>query len=87
VKNEDTTMIENLLVIGIGGTGAKCIESFVQLCAAGLGPKNVDIFLIDIDTENGNLTRTRNTIQDYRKVKSYLAETDETIFFIPTLNY
>lgn len=78
-------MIENLLVIGIGGTGAKCIEAFVQLCAIGLGPKNIDIFLIDIDTENGNLTRTRSTIQDYIKIKSYLAETDETNFFFSNI--
>lgn len=79
-------MVENLLIIGIGGTGAKCIESFVHLCAIGLGPKNVDIFLIDIDTENGNLKRTRDTIQDYMNIKNYMASTDETDFFHSNIN-
>ena len=45
-------------VIGIGGTGARCVESFLHLCAAGLGPDNVSVGLIDQDEGNGNVERT-----------------------------
>jgi hypothetical protein len=31
-------------VIGIGGTGAKCVEAFIHLCAAGLMPDNKSFF-------------------------------------------
>ena len=45
-------------VLGIGGTGARCVEAFLQLCAAGLGPESVSVGLIDQDEANGNVSRT-----------------------------
>ena len=40
--------------IGIGGTGAKCAEALIHLCAAGLGPDRCSIMLVDQDEPNGN---------------------------------
>jgi hypothetical protein len=59
-------MTKNYLV-GIGGTGARVIEAAVFMCAAGFGPANLSIFLIDPDRDNGNLTRTRKLIELYKK--------------------
>lgn len=51
--------------IGIGGTGARVLESFVHLCAMGLGPKSVMLLVIDTDSGNGNLNRTRELLNSY----------------------
>lgn len=51
--------------IGIGGTGARLAESLVHLCAAGLGPKDLTLFLIDPDQGNGNLARTTSLMEAY----------------------
>jgi hypothetical protein len=64
-------------VIGIGGTGAKCVEALIHLCAAGLMPdiRNAngevigieDLYLafVDSDGSNGNLERARITLTQY----------------------
>ena len=59
-------------LIGIGGTGARVIEAAVNLCAAGFGPDELSIFLIDPDAGNGNLTRTKNLITNYIKCRKQL---------------
>ncbi len=47
------------ILIGIGGTGAKIVESALYLLAAGVGPKDtVHVCLIDQDNANGNVQRT-----------------------------
>jgi hypothetical protein len=52
--------------IGIGGTGAKCIESLTHLAAAGLLPKG-DLYtvFVDPDRSNGSLERAEITISRY----------------------
>ena len=54
-------------VIGIGGTGAKCVESFIHLCAAGLMPDNKTLFslFVDPDGSNGSLKRAGQLLQNY----------------------
>lgn len=61
-------MAKNVL-IGIGGTGSRVIESVVHLCAAGYGPDKLHIFMIDPDAGNGNLTRTKTLIRTYSKLR------------------
>jgi hypothetical protein len=53
--------------IGIGGTGAKCIEALVFLTAAGLLPDNSELYVlfIDPDASNGNLERAGNLVKCY----------------------
>ena len=58
-------MAKNYL-IGIGGTGARVIQSFIYLCATGYGPDNdVTVFMIDPDKANGNLDTTTKLIDCY----------------------
>jgi len=56
-------------LIGIGGTGSKCVESFLHLAACGLASKEETwIGLVDQDEANGNLRRTRDLIILYEKL-------------------
>ena len=58
--------------IGIGGTGARCVEALVHLCAAGLGKDELHLLLIDADRANGNVDRVRQTISAYNEVRNAL---------------
>ena len=60
------------LLIGIGGTGARVLEAFTYLSAAGvLGAKDevpeVHMRMVDMDTENGNLRRLTKTLNSYNR--------------------
>lgn len=70
-------MPQNIL-IGIGGTGARVIESMVHLCAAGFGPDELSMFLIDPDESNGNLTRTKTLITLYNQCVNKFESTPQT---------
>ncbi len=54
--------------IGIGGTGAKCLESLIHLAAAGMMPDNGDLYVlfVDPDDANGSLDRTNTTLNHYK---------------------
>lgn len=66
-------------VIGIGGSGAKCVEALAHLCAAGLMPDDgeLNVFFIDPDLANGSLERAQSTLQQYCDCKKNdLGKTD-----------
>lgn len=63
--------MKHLFVIAAGGTGAKVVESLIHLCAAGMGPDDLDILLLDVDQSNGNVERTRETVEQYRKMRQW----------------
>jgi len=53
-------------VIGIGGTGAKCVEAIAHLCAAGLMPAGeLYALFVDPDIKNGNLNRAQAVLRRY----------------------
>lgn len=53
-------------VIGIGGSGAKCVEAILHTSAAGLMPEGeLNIIFIDPDVANGSLQRAQKTLQQY----------------------
>lgn len=58
-------------LIGIGGTGARCLEAFVNINGAGLLNDNQEIKLIYVDADKscGNLARTQETAELYSKVQ------------------
>lgn len=57
-----------LYLIGIGGTGAKCIEAVIQMAAVGLFTEDsIKILFIDADEANGNLERARSSLSIYQK--------------------
>lgn len=41
-------------VIGIGGTGARCLEAFIYLCAAGALQTNQEVRLLGVDQDRSN---------------------------------
>lgn len=51
--------------IGIGGTGARCLEAVIYLAAAGLLTEDINVLLIDPDANNGNNTVTNNLLTSY----------------------
>ncbi len=66
-------MKEQLFVIGIGGTGMRCLESLVHTCAMGMYDNTtINILALDTDLENGNYNRLKDLIEDvYLKVKGF----------------
>ena len=60
--------------IGIGGTGAKCIESLIHLAAAGMMPDSdeLHVLFVDPDAENGSRTRSQDTLTHYVECKDKL---------------
>jgi hypothetical protein len=64
-------------VISIGGTGARCTEALIHLCAVGLGPEQLSIMFIDPDKSNGNLTRTRSLVKHYNRCRAILQKSSD----------
>lgn len=64
--------------ISIGGSGAKVLESFTHLCAAGLMPSNEPLYVMDIDPDNGNgnLSRSKATFEAYSDASKMKFGTD-----------
>jgi len=63
-------MAESIFVIGVGGTGMRCLESVVHFCAAGcFGGSTVNMLLLDTDLENGNVDRTTKLIERYNAAR------------------
>ena len=61
-------------IIGIGGTGAKCIEHLLHCCASGLGPLNLWAGMVDQDEANGNVSRTKILLSKYMNLRSTLRD-------------
>jgi hypothetical protein len=63
--------MDKLFLIAIGGTGMRCLESFVHLCAAGLFDNHtIEVLTLDTDQNNGNKDRVESLIELYNKVKT-----------------
>ena len=60
-----------LYILGIGGTGTKCIEAVIHLAAVGLLNKNqfetIKVLFIDPDKSNGSLERAKQTLSTYEE--------------------
>jgi hypothetical protein len=62
---------EKLFVIGIGGTGMRCLEAFTHLCAIGMfDNQEIEVLTLDTDQLNGNKTKTENLIDLYSRIKT-----------------
>jgi hypothetical protein len=64
-------MAANFL-LGVGGTGAKCVEAFARLATCGLGPPSAWVGLLDQDRSNGNAARTVRVLSDYVELRATL---------------
>jgi hypothetical protein len=69
-----------LYVIGVGGSGAKCLESMIHMAATGLlGDSKLEVLLVDPDESNGNVERTRNSLNIYQKCQQLVNAGDKAI--------
>jgi len=55
-------------LIGIGGSGSKCIDNYIYLCAAGLAPENLSLGIVDQDAPNGNVGKAKRNITNYQNL-------------------
>lgn len=67
-------------LIGIGGTGAKCLEAATHLAACGMFPQsNIYTMFVDPDMSNGSLNRSRETIKRYQDFREVVAASDNLL--------
>ena len=63
-------MTKQVFVLGIGGTGMRCIESFIHLCAIGMfDDTDVHLLALDTDKDNGNFKRLKELKEAYHNTK------------------
>lgn len=68
-----------LYLIGIGGTGAKCVEAVAKLAAIGLFTEEpIKVLFVDADETNGNLARARTSISIYKRTYDLMPTGDKT---------
>ena len=68
-----------LYLIGIGGTGAKCVEAVAKLAAMGLFTEEpIKVLFVDADETNGNLARARTSIGTYKRTYDLMPTGDKT---------
>lgn len=74
-------MPKKLYVFGIGGTGSRVIKSLAMLLASGVKLENdfdtIIPILIDPDTSNGDLNRTKDILRLYQEVRSQINTPDD----------
>ena len=77
-------------IIAAGGTGMRCVEAFIHLCAIGMfDNEEINVLLIDTYHENGNKSRTRDLITIYQDIKKYGKEEGKALsdsFFSAKIN-
>ncbi len=67
--------MKHIFAIGVGGTGAKCIEALVHLHACGLlvdsngSPARLGVFLVEPDQQSALLTRAQIAINRYAAMR------------------
>lgn len=84
-------MGKQFFVLGIGGTGMRCIESLIHLCAMGMfDDTDIHLLALDTDKDNGNYARLKEVKEAYMKVKGVDASQHTALkntFFSANLHY
>ena len=66
--------------IGIGGTGAKCLEALIHLAASGMMPDgDLYVLFVDPDTANGSLDSAQRALRCYMDLKDAVNLGDSTL--------
>lgn len=64
-------MAKQYFVMGIGGTGMRCIESLIHLCAMGMfDDTEIHLLALDTDKNNGNFSRLKEVKEAYVNAKN-----------------
>ena len=83
-------MAKQYFVMGIGGTGMRCIESLLHLCAMGMfDDTEIHLLALDTDVNNGNFGRLKAVKDAYNKAKGGNANTQSALsdtFFSAKIN-
>jgi hypothetical protein len=58
-------------IIGVGGTGARCLEAITYMMAAGLFTRPIYALIIDPDQNNGNGKKTVQVMRWYHQIQQY----------------
>lgn len=62
--------MSQFFVLGIGGTGMRCIESLLHLCAMGMfDDTELHLLALDTDKNNGNFARLKEVKEAYCRAK------------------
>lgn len=80
----------NYSLVLLGGTGARCGEIFIHMCANGyFKGEEVNILFIDSDTDNGNAANLKRLVDLYHKCQEkYRIEASPLpCFFRPRINF
>jgi hypothetical protein len=76
---------DSLYVIGIGGTGAKCLEAIIQLAGVGLFTKQpIRLLFVDADETNGNLERAQSTLSTFKQCYDILKSEQKDLNWMQT---
>ena len=73
--------MSKLYIFGIGGTGARVLKSLTMLLAAGVKLADTDAVvpvIIDADQSNGDLTRTVDLLNLYKKLRGSLTFNEDS---------
>ena len=85
VSSPQQPLKSSLYLIGIGGTGAKCLEAIVHLAATGLFPLGkMKLLFVDADESNGNLERSRLILSNYKACYDSLQSTPQASSWLKT---
>ena len=76
-------------VIAAGGTGMRCLQSFLNMCAIGMYEgESVDILLLETDIENGDKKNAENLVSWYNTLCSEKsADSTGFAYFGPQINF
>lgn len=84
-------MAQQYFVLGIGGTGMRCIESLIHLCAMGMfDDTDIHLLALDTDKNNGNFGRLKELKEAYVNTKGLKAEdrvAHKDTFFSANIKY
>lgn len=84
-------MAQQFFVLGIGGTGMRCIESLIHLCAMGMfNDTDIHLLALDTDKNNGNFGRLKELKEAYVNAKGLKAEqrvAHKDTFFSANIKY
>ena len=75
-------------IIAIGGTGMRCAESLVHLCAMGMfDDTQVNLLALDTDCKNGNFERLQKLVKNYQSITADRDGVASDTLFSAKINY
>jgi hypothetical protein len=64
----------NNILLGIGGSGARCVEAFLHLAACGVGPADAHVCVVDQDAANGNASEALSLLSQLSLLQARLKQ-------------